>query len=94
MSPSQRLRISDAAVVRDLDGESVILNIESGIYFGLDQVGTRIWELIGQYGDVDSILRVLEDEYDADPRVLRADLEALIGVLIEKQLVTEGGGDA
>ena len=94
MSPSQRLRISDAAVVRDLDGESVILNIDSGIYFGLDQVGTRIWQLIGQYGEVDSILRVLEDEYDADRRVLRADLEALIGVLIEKQLVTEGGGDA
>ncbi len=86
----RHLRISDAAVVRDLDGESVILNIESGIYFGLDRIGTRVWQLIEEHGDVDAIVRVMEHEYDADPQTLRADAEALVAALIEKRLIIEG----
>src|SRR5262245_66499540 len=64
---SRHLRISDAVVVRDLDGESVILNTESGIYFGLDRIGTRMWQLIEEHGNVDAIVRGMEHEYDADP---------------------------
>ena len=86
----RHLRISDAAVVRDLDGESVILNIESGIYFGLDRIGTRVWQLIEAHGDVDAVVRVMEHEYDADPQTLRADAEALVAALIEKRLIIEG----
>jgi hypothetical protein len=93
MPEPRRLRISDTAVVRDLDGESVILNVQSGIYFGLDRIGTRIWQLIDELGDLDSIVRVMEDEYDAGRDVLRADVEALVAALLEKQLVTQGGGD-
>jgi hypothetical protein len=85
----RHLRISDAAVVRDLDGESVILNIESGIYFGLDRIGTRVWQLIEEHGDVDAIVSVMEQEYDADPQTLRADAEALVAALIEKRLIIE-----
>ena len=85
----RHLRISDAVVVRDLDGESVILNIESGIYFGLDRIGTRVWQLIEAHGDVDAIVRVMEHEYDADPQTLRADAEALVAALIEKRLIIE-----
>lgn len=93
MPEPRRLRLSDAAVVRDLDGESVILNVQSGIYFGLDRIGTRVWQLIDELGDLDSIVRVMEDEYDAGRDVLRADVEALVAALLEKQLVTQGGGD-
>ena len=90
MTMSRHLRISDAAVVRDLDGESVILNIESGIYFGLDRIGTRVWQLIEEHGDVDAIVLVMEHEYDAVPQTLRADAEALVAALIEKRLIIEG----
>ena len=89
MTMSRHLRISDAAVVRDLDGESVILNIESGIYFGLDKIGTRVWQLIEEHGNVDAIVRVMEHEYDADPTTLRADTEALVAALVEKRLVVK-----
>ena len=85
----RHLRISDSVVVRDLDGESVILNIESGIYFGLDRIGTRVWQLIEAHGDVDAIVRVMEHEYDADPQTLRADAEALVAALVEKRLIIE-----
>lgn len=86
---SRYLRISDAAVVRDLDGESVILNIESGMYFGLDRIGTRVWQLIEQHGNVDAIVRAMENEYDADPQTLRADTEALVASLVEKRLIVK-----
>ena len=89
MTLSRHLRISDAAVVRDLDGESVILNIESGMYFGLDRIGTRVWQLIEQHGNVDAIVRVMENEYDADPQTLRADTEALVASLVEKRLIVK-----
>ena len=89
MTMSRHLRISDAVVVRDLDGESVILNIESGIYFGLDRIGTRVWQLIEAHGDVDAVVRVMEHEYDADPQTLRADAEALVAALVEKRLIIE-----
>ena len=39
-------RIPDEVIFRELDGEAVILNLDTGIYFGLDAVGTRIWRLI------------------------------------------------
>jgi hypothetical protein len=91
MVDRRHLRISDAVVVRDLDGESVLLNIESGLYFGLDRIGTRIWQLIEEHGDVDAIVRVMQDEYDADPQTLRADAEALIAALLEKRLIVETG---
>jgi hypothetical protein len=94
MAPPRNLRISDAAVTRDLDGESVILNIESGIYFGLDEIGTRVWQLIEEMGDLESILRVMQDEYDEAPAVIRADVEALVSDLIDKRLVTSGGEHA
>jgi hypothetical protein len=90
----KNLRISETAVTRNLDGESVILNIDSGIYFGLDEVGTRVWQLIEEVGDVESILRVLQDEYDEAPDVIRADVEGLLALLIDKRLVTSGGPES
>lgn len=89
----RRLRISDAAVVRELDGESVILNVQSGIYFGLDRIGTRIWQLIDELGELDAIVRILEEEYDAERDVLRADVAALVAALLDKQLIIQGDGD-
>ena len=89
MANGRHFRISEHVVVRDLDGESVLLNTASGLYFGLDRIGTRVWQLIEAHGNVDAIVRVLQDEYDADPQTLRADAEALIAALVEKRLIVE-----
>lgn len=82
-------RISEAVVSRELDGEAIILNLDSGIYFGLDPVGTRIWQLMSSPGRVSDVLRVLLAEYDVSEEVLRADLGQLITKLIEKGLVVQ-----
>ena len=83
-------RISDGVVFRELDGEAVLLNLDSGMYFGLDRIGTRIWQLVEQHGQIDPIVTTLVDEYDADATVLREDVARLLGALTEKGLVIEG----
>ena len=84
---TDRLRISDDVVFRELDGESVILNLESGTYFGLDEVGTRFWQLIEQGERVEVALTALEQEYDVAAEILRADVARLVSALVEKGLM-------
>lgn len=75
------------AVFRELDGEAVILDLGSGTYFGLNAVGTRIWQLIDQHGRLTAVLDELCQEYDADRDVLERDLLALVGRLADARLV-------
>lgn len=81
------LRASDDVVFRELDGEAVILNLGSGIYFGLDPIGTRMWQLIEQHGRLEAVLADLRDEYDAPPDTLARDLLRLAAELMAKGLL-------
>jgi hypothetical protein len=81
------IRISDDVVFRDLAGEAVILNLASGVYFGLDEVGTRMWQLLSEHGDDARALSLLLDEYEVDAAQLRQDFHQLIGQLRAKGLI-------
>jgi hypothetical protein len=83
-----RLRIADDVVFRDLAGESVLLNLSTGTYFGLDAVGTRLWHLLKEQGSAAAAIATLQSEYDVDERRLRQDVEALISRLLAKELLT------
>ena len=83
-----RLRIADDVVVRDLAGESVLLNLSTGTYFGLDAVGTRLWHLIAEHGSTTLVLNILLTEYEVDATRLQKDLDALIEQLLAKGLLT------
>ena len=89
---SQRLRIPEDVIFRDLAGEAVILNFDTGVYFGLDAVGTRMWNLIGELGDRERILKVLLAEYDVEERRLRNDLDDMIARLLENGLLNIDAG--
>lgn len=84
---TELLRVSDDVVFRELDGEAVILNLDSGTYFGLDEVGTRFWQLIEKDGRIDLALATLETEYEVAADVLRADVDRLVSMLVEKGLM-------
>jgi Coenzyme PQQ synthesis protein D (PqqD) len=71
---------------RELDGEIVILNLETGVYFGLDEVGARTWRLIEDHGSLGTVLARLRAEYDAAPAVLERDLLELVDQLCAKGL--------
>jgi hypothetical protein len=84
---TDRLRVSEDVVFRELDGEAVILNLDSGTYFGLDEVGTRFWQLIEQDDRVEAALATLESEYEVAAEVLRSDVSRLVSALVEKGLL-------
>ena len=80
--------ISEDAVFRELDGEVVILNLDTGIYFGLNATGTRIWNLIAQHGSLQKVFETMTEEYEASPKSLENDILQLVGQLCEKGLVS------
>ena len=84
---SDRVIVNPDAVFRELDGEGVVLDLNSGLYFGLNEVGARIWGLIEAHGEVRRILAALAEEFDAPEERLRHDLVALIEELCGKGLV-------
>lgn len=87
LSLKSSLKVSDDVVFRELDGEGVILNLASGIYFGLDETGTRMWRLIEQHGQLGAVLAALSEEYEALPETIERDLVRLASELSEKGLL-------
>src|SRR5712692_9270844 len=71
----------------DLAGEAAILNLKSGVYYGLDPVGARIWKLIQEPRSVDEIRKALLDEYDVEPERCQSDLLALLEKLQAEGLI-------
>ena len=71
----------------NLDGEAVILNLESGVYYSLDQVGAQIWVLIQVPRTVNEIRDALLEEYEVDPDRCEHDIVALLYQLADAGLV-------
>jgi hypothetical protein len=96
MSPSlpARVEVSPDVLFQELEGEAVLLNLKSERYFGLDDVGTRMWQLLAENGDVAAAHAQLLKEYDVDPARLQGDLAAFIARLGEACLVGVGDDPA
>ena len=71
-------RVATDVVSRGVRDETVLLNLESEEYFGLDPVGTRMWQVIEETGDPEEVIRRLLEEYEVEESVLRQDLTDLI----------------
>lgn len=74
-------------VFRDLDGEMVLLDLRSGVYFSLDAVGARIWQLLQQRASLDRVRDVLVDEYEVSAPQCAVDLLTFVAVLHDRELV-------
>jgi hypothetical protein len=87
ISLDNRVAIHEDAVFRELDGEAVILQLEAGMYYGLDAIGTRLWHLIEAHGQLRPVLEAASAEFDVAPAVLERDLLELVSALAAKRLV-------
>jgi len=87
MTLETRVSVSPEVMLQELGGEAVLLDLKSESYFGLDEVGTRIWRLVEQHGDLKVVHATLLEEYDVESSRLERDLEDLIGRLVEAGLV-------
>ena len=84
---TDRVSVPDAVVSRELDGETVLLNLDTGIYFGLDAVATDIWRAIQQGGMLQDAFESACAWYDVDTAVLKADLLRLVNQMAAKGLL-------
>ena len=84
---TDNLVASTEVLVQNVGGESVLLDLSGELFFGLDEVGTRIWELLGEQQDIARLHQALCEEYDADRDMILEDLVELIGRLAEVGLV-------
>lgn len=84
---TSRVRINEDVAFRDLDGEMVLLNLRTGVYFGLDPIGTRIWQLLRAGQSLQTIVASLVAEYDVTAARSEADLLDFVARLRGHQLV-------
>lgn len=88
ISPGTTVVVSQNLAVADLGDEAVLLDPDTGNYFGLNEVAARILELAATETTVDRIVKALLDEYDVDRPRLEADVAAFVQDLEAKGLLT------
>ena len=87
-SPNNKLEIPETTLFQELDGECVLLNLANESYYGLNETGTRMWDVLSDSDSISNALDVLTKEYETDEKTLRTDLYQLIDELLKNQLVT------
>ena len=85
-----RVTIPDTVLFQELAGEAVLLNLENDRYYGLDDVGTRMWRLLAEHGETSAVVQHLLNEYagEVDQTTLERDLSELIEKLAHAGLIT------
>jgi len=85
-----KISISKEVLAQERDGETVLLDLASESYFGLDEVSTRVWQLLQAGQDGVGLVDTLLEEYEVEREVLEKDVEDLLGRLSEAGLITLG----
>ena len=87
ISFSDRVRVPDDVLISNLQEESVILNLDSERYYGLDDVGTRFLSVLNTSDSIEAAYEKLTREYDVDKEVLRKDLLTLVENLLAQGIL-------
>lgn len=90
MDLTQIISLSPEVISQEVSGETVLLDLNSENYFGLDEVGTRIWQLIESSGRLQDIYDTMLAEFEVDPDQLLDDMEQLLDDLEKAGLVSRG----
>ncbi len=83
-----KFRLHPDAVSRKLHGEEVLLQMQSGCYYGLDEIGTKVWDaLIAEHLSLGECAARIAEEFSAEPRAVRKDVEALVEDMLKQNLL-------
>jgi coenzyme PQQ biosynthesis protein PqqD len=87
----ERLRRQDGVLAQEAQGRTVLLRLDDGGYYALDDVGARIWDLCDGRRSVREIVDELCQEFDARPETVRADVLEFVGDLRHERLLVDAG---
>jgi hypothetical protein len=87
MLPELTIRIPDDVLFQKINEEMVLLDMQSGLYFGLNAVAARAWELLSQGQNMRQVCTGLQQEFDVAEAVLEADLRMWLEQLKERHLI-------
>ena len=87
MNMDSTFSIPPQVMARTVGNETVILNMESGTYFGLDPVGARIWQLIEAGKALAEICNVMLEEFEVKRDKLERDTLALASELVQNKII-------
>jgi hypothetical protein len=87
VSFADRATVLPHVLVRFLDNESVLLNLETERYFGLDETGTRMWQVVTAAPSIDAAYQELQNEFDVESELLRLHFTELLGRLVDNGLL-------
>ena len=85
-------RVNDRALCRQIGDEAVILDLDSGVYYGLNATGARVWELLELNTPVSDIYDLMLGEFEVTPDSLNGDVQELLRDLVAKGLVLQTSG--
>ena len=84
---SSHIIISSEVLAQEVSGETVLLDLQSESYFGLDEIGTRIWQLLQDHKELQKVFDTMLAEYDVDAKQLENDLNELLEKLLDANLI-------
>ena len=93
ISFSDRVEVPKHVLVRFLEKESVFLNLETEHYYGLDEIGTRMWQVVTASPNIEDAFLQLLSEFDVEAQQLRENLSELLGRLIDLGLLRVHSAD-
>jgi len=85
---NMRIEISKDLVFQELDGEMVILDMKSGQYFGIDAIGSIIWQMLEQRLSPAVIIERLQEEYDVDAEICSQHVLDFLGELEKNKIIS------
>ena len=85
---SQTVQVLPDVLSQEVSGETVLLDLNNENYFGLNEVGTRIWQLLQEQNNLEKIYDIMLDEYEVDTKRLRKDFDDIIKQLVDTGLIT------
>jgi Coenzyme PQQ synthesis protein D (PqqD) len=88
VSFSDRAQIAPDVMIQEVGGESVLLDLKTERYLGLNEVGTRMWQALSESDSIRAAYDTLQAEYDVTPQQLEQDLRDLLDRLLENALIT------
>jgi len=84
---NKKVTFSDTVFAQEVDGEMVLLDMNSENYFGLDEVGTSIWQAMQEKENLKDVFEILLEQYEVEEDVLKNDLITFVEKLEESGLV-------